>query len=169
MKIAMIIIGCLTVCCAFYFFFKERFLSKDLADRPYVKDTPPIREVLLEIAVRNGDTEEVKKQLDDGAVPTWWNWKAARGKDQGIPVAQIKPEIVKLLVEAGADPSDFKNGWSYSKTTPQKRKRAIKIAFKGDEAENRKDYETAKKMYLEALSLDPYSYFARKGLKNIKN
>jgi len=169
MKIAIIIIVCLIVGLSSYFFFKEYFSSKDLSNDSSGKVSPPIREVILEISVRDGDVEGVKRQLEDGAIPTWWNWKSALGKNQGIPASQVKPEIAKLLVEAGADPSDFKDGWSYSKTTPQNRKRAIKMVLKGDKAEEHKDYETAKKMYLEALSLDPYLYFAKEGLKNIKN
>ena len=66
---------------------------------------PDYPEVMLESAVRSGDVDEVKKWLNEGATPLDWNWKEAIGK--GMQPSQVKPEIVKLLVEAGVDPKDF--------------------------------------------------------------
>ena len=171
MKIIIFITVCITVAGIFYFIFKKNpYRIKNLpAAEMTLRDTPPIREVALENALRSGNTEEVKKQLDKEAIPLWWNWKSARGKNQGIPAEQVKPEIAKLLIEAGANPDDFENGWAYSKSTPKKRSRAIKIVLKGNKANKHKDFETAKRLYLEALSLDPYLYIAQTALKDIKN
>ena len=118
---------------------------------------PSYPEAFLPNAIMKGDVAELKELLDKGADPALWDWTARFGE----PAPHPKSEIVKLLVEAGADPDDFENGWNYSKSTPEKRKKAIEKADEGGEAELNGNYETAKNLYLEALSLDPYNYKAR--------
>lgn len=61
--------------------------------------------VALEEAVRNGNVSDVQKWLDKGVSPLWWNWKKSIG--DGMDPMKVKPEIVTLLIEAGADPKDF--------------------------------------------------------------
>lgn len=80
-----------------------QFDLRDYQENDEIAPDYPI--VMLESAVRSGDVDEVKKWLNEGAAPVDWNWKEAIGK--GMQPSQVKPEIVKLLVEAGVDPKDF--------------------------------------------------------------
>ena len=150
---------------------KSVYVPQDIPldiDESSLYDSPPFPEVSLEDAVRAGDAEEVKKWIQEGVHVAYWNWKSARGKGWGIPPEKVKPEIAKLLVEAGANPDDFVNGWSYSQSTPVQRKKALKKKMLGLKAEDKNDYVTAEKMYLEALKLDPYLDVKRE-LKHVQD
>lgn len=92
----------------FEFYETPSELSYDFQEDDIVAPNYPI--VALEEAVRNGNVSDVQKWLDKGVSPLWWNWKKSIG--DGIDPMKVKPEIVTLLIEAGADPKDFEGSKS---------------------------------------------------------
>lgn len=107
---------------------------------------------VLEYAVRTGNVAKVKEVLAEvpGDVDDW-NWRG------DIRPSEVTLEIIQVLIEEGANPNAFENGWTYTKTTPQKYEQAHKYFMDGVMSEIEGDTATAEKMYVSALQLDPFS------------